>query len=107
MNELRSRFTGVFTALVTPFRDGSIDFAAFDALVERQIAAGVAGLVPVGDSGDAMGPSGFEEGIFVRTFVVLEESSTKVVSTCVVRPCRVPARGMKPFLGELGLDSTL
>lgn len=53
MTELRSRFTGVFTALVTPFRDGSIDFDAFDALVERQIAAGVAGLVPVGTTGEA------------------------------------------------------
>lgn len=50
----RTRFDGVFTALVTPFTDtGSIDWAAFDALIDRQIDAGIAGLVPVGTTGEA------------------------------------------------------
>lgn len=53
MNSIAERFTGVFTALVTPFRDGRVDTGAFEALVERQIAAGVAGLVPVGTTGEA------------------------------------------------------
>ncbi len=44
---------GVFTALVTPFRDGAVDVAAFEALVERQVAAGVAGLVTAGTTGEA------------------------------------------------------
>ncbi len=44
---------GVFTALVTPFRDGKVDTGAFEALVERQIAAGVAGLVTAGTTGEA------------------------------------------------------
>ncbi len=48
----RSRFRGVFTALVTPFRRGQLDEAAFVALVERQIAGGVHGLVPVGTTGE-------------------------------------------------------
>ncbi|MCE1236287.1 MAG: 4-hydroxy-tetrahydrodipicolinate synthase [Hyphomicrobiales bacterium] len=48
-----SRWSGVFTALVTPFRDDAIDFDAYDALVERQLEAGVAGLVPVGTTGEA------------------------------------------------------
>lgn len=49
-----SRFDGVFTALVTPFHaDGSIDWAAFDRLIDRQLEAGVAGLVPVGTTGEA------------------------------------------------------
>lgn len=50
----RSRFDGVFTALVTPFTDtGAIDWPAFDALIDRQLAAGIAGLVPVGTTGEA------------------------------------------------------
>ena len=50
----RSRLDGVFTALVTPFTDtGAIDWPAFDALIERQLAAGIAGLVPVGTTGEA------------------------------------------------------
>ncbi len=45
-------FAGAFTALVTPFREGRVDEAAFAALIERQIAAGVHGLVPVGTTGE-------------------------------------------------------
>lgn len=53
MQDLHERFNGVFTALITPFKDGAVDTAAYDALVERQIEAGVAGLVPVGTTGEA------------------------------------------------------
>lgn len=49
-----TRLNGVFTALVTPFEaDGGIDWQAFDRLIERQIRAGIAGLVPVGTTGEA------------------------------------------------------
>ena len=44
---------GIYTALVTPFRDGALDEDAWRRLVARQIAAGVAGLVPVGCTGEA------------------------------------------------------
>jgi 4-hydroxy-tetrahydrodipicolinate synthase len=47
------RFKGVFTALVTPFRNGVVDHAAFEALLDRQLEAGIAGLVPVGTTGEA------------------------------------------------------
>lgn len=53
MQNIRDRFNGVFTALITPFKDGSVDLLAFDALIERQLEAGVAGLVPVGTTGEA------------------------------------------------------
>jgi 4-hydroxy-tetrahydrodipicolinate synthase len=49
-----TRFDGVFTALVTPFTsDMKIDWSAFDALIDRQLAAGIHGLVPVGTTGEA------------------------------------------------------
>lgn len=45
--------TGLFTALVTPFgADGALDGPALTALVERQVAAGAAGLVPIGGTGE-------------------------------------------------------
>ena len=44
--------SGVLTALVTPFRNGRLDEPAFRGLVERQVAAGVHGLVPVGTTGE-------------------------------------------------------
>ena len=49
-----SRFDGVFTALVTPFdAEGGIDWPAFDRLIDRQLDAGITGLVPVGTTGEA------------------------------------------------------
>jgi len=46
-------FQGVMTALVTPFKQGKIDEEAFRAHLERQIEAGVDGVVPVGSTGEA------------------------------------------------------
>src|SRR6266567_4309308 len=46
-------FRGTFTALVTPFRDGAIDVAAFEKLIESQIAAGISGVVAVGTTGES------------------------------------------------------
>ncbi|PYR77443.1 MAG: 4-hydroxy-tetrahydrodipicolinate synthase [Acidobacteria bacterium] len=51
---MRTRFTGVGTALVTPFRkDGSVDEAAVRTLARRQIDGGVHFLSPVGTTGEA------------------------------------------------------
>jgi 4-hydroxy-tetrahydrodipicolinate synthase len=47
------RFSGTYTALITPFRNGSVDVEAFRALIERQIAGGVDGIVPVGTTGES------------------------------------------------------
>jgi 4-hydroxy-tetrahydrodipicolinate synthase len=47
-------FTGTGTALVTPFRrDGSLDEATLQALVKRQIGAGIDFLVPCGTTGES------------------------------------------------------
>lgn len=46
-------FKGSLTALVTPFRDGSVDERAFTRIVEWQIAEGIHGLVPVGTTGES------------------------------------------------------
>ena len=46
-------FHGTFTALVTPFRDSSIDVSAFEQLIETQIAAGITGIVAIGTTGES------------------------------------------------------
>ncbi len=46
-------YEGVFTALVTPFRDGEIDAPALHALVDHQIDAGIDGVVPCGSTGES------------------------------------------------------
>lgn len=68
MTDLTTRFRGVFTALITPFRDGAVDQVAFAELVERQLEAGVSGLVPVGTTGEAATLSDAEaEDLISRT----------------------------------------
>jgi 4-hydroxy-tetrahydrodipicolinate synthase len=47
------RLQGVMTALVTPMRDGAVDYDALTRLCEWQIADGVDGLVAVGTTGES------------------------------------------------------
>lgn len=48
------KFQGVFTALITPFKDdGSLDEDTYASLVERQIKSGIAGIVPCGTTGES------------------------------------------------------
>ncbi len=46
-------FRGTFTALVTPFREGAIDFTALENLIESQIVAGIDGIIAVGTTGES------------------------------------------------------
>jgi 4-hydroxy-tetrahydrodipicolinate synthase len=57
---LTRALSGCYTALLTPFRDGQLDEPALRTLVERQIAAGVSGLVPCGTTGEAPALSAME-----------------------------------------------
>src|SRR5437764_1542031 len=57
-------FTGIYTAMVTPFKDGKVDELAFERLIRAQIKGGVDGIVPVGTTGESPTLS-FEEHIYV------------------------------------------
>ncbi|MEE2692776.1 MAG: 4-hydroxy-tetrahydrodipicolinate synthase [Pseudomonadota bacterium] len=48
-----TRIQGCITALVTPFRNGAVDEKGFQNLVDRQVKAGVHGVVPVGTTGES------------------------------------------------------
>jgi 4-hydroxy-tetrahydrodipicolinate synthase len=80
-------FSGAITALITPLRDGVVDEAAFEALVERQIAAGVDGLVPVGTTGE--------------TSTLSHEEHKRVVTLCVEA-----ARRRVPVIAGAGSNAT-
>lgn len=47
------RFRGAWTALVTPFRDGAVDYPALGRLIDMQIGEGIDGLVACGCTGEA------------------------------------------------------
>jgi 4-hydroxy-tetrahydrodipicolinate synthase len=80
-------FKGVMTALVTPFREGRVDEAAFRRLVERQIESGVHGLVPVGTTGE--------------TATLSTEEHKRVVALCVEI-----AAGRTPVIAGAGANAT-
>ena len=80
-------FKGAIPALVTPFRNGEVDEKAFVALVERQIAAGVHGLVPVGTTGE--------------TATLSHEEHKRVVELCVET-----SAGRVPVIAGAGSNST-
>ena len=82
-----SLFKGVFPALITPFKDGKLDESAFVALVERQIAGGVHGLVPVGTTGE--------------TATLSHDEHRRVVELCVET-----ARGRVPVIAGAGSNAT-
>ena len=83
----KSRFRGSFTALVTPFKNGSLDEKAFRDLVEWQIVEGTKGLVPVGTTGESPTLSHHEHKL--------------VVEWCVDQ-----ARGRVPVIAGAGSNAT-
>ena len=52
MNMYNIDLTGCGTALITPFKNGEVDYEAFAALVDRQVEAGIDFLVPLGTTGE-------------------------------------------------------
>jgi 4-hydroxy-tetrahydrodipicolinate synthase len=81
-------FRGSIPALITPFRDGKVDEAAFQAFVEWQIAEGSHGLVPCGTTGESPTLSHAEH--------------KRVVEMCVEA-----AAGRVPVIAGTGSNSTV
>src|SRR6516225_7675925 len=87
MTSIRNRIKGSLTALVTPFKNGKVDEAAFRALVAWQIAEGTQGLVPCGTTGESP--------------TLSHEEHDRVIELCVEE-----ARGRVPVIVGAGSNST-
>ena len=72
--------TGTLTAIVTPFRDGLVDFASLKKLVEFQIRGGIDGLVPVGTTGESPTLSHDEHIDVIRSVVADARGRVPVVA---------------------------
>ena len=83
----KTKFRGSLTALVTPFKNGALDEAAFRGLVSWQIAQGSHGLVPVGTTGESPTLSHAEHH--------------RVVEMCIDE-----AKGRVPVIAGAGSNST-
>jgi 4-hydroxy-tetrahydrodipicolinate synthase len=86
-NMTAHRLKGSITALVTPFRDGSLDEEALRALVTWQIESGTHGLVPVGTTGESP--------------TLTHAEHMKVVEICIEE-----ARGRVPVIAGAGSNAT-
>ncbi len=80
-------FKGSIPALITPFKDGEIDWPAFDAFVEWQIEQGSHGLVPCGTTGESP--------------TLSHDEHNKVIERCVD-----VAGGRVPVIAGAGSNST-
>jgi len=87
MTSIRDRIRGSITALITPFKDGRIDEAAFRKLVNWQIAEGTQGLVPCGTTGESP--------------TLSHEEHNRVIEICVEE-----TRGRVPVIAGAGSNST-
>lgn len=80
-------FHGSIPALVTPFRDNTVDEAAYRELIERQIAGGSAAVVPVGTTGESA--------------TLTHEEHRRAVSVCLDT-----VRGRVPVIAGCGSNAT-
>jgi 4-hydroxy-tetrahydrodipicolinate synthase len=62
-------FAGALTALVTPFRNGEVDYKALRELVEAQVQGGIDGVVPCGSTGESVNLSDEEHAGVIRAVV--------------------------------------
>lgn len=73
-------FSGAFTALVTPFRNGGVDVEALEGMVEFQIQQGVSGLVPCGTTGETPAMSEDEDRLVIGTVVRVANGRVPVIA---------------------------
>ena len=73
-------FTGTYTAIVTPFRNGAIDEAAFEHLVKLQIKGGVDGIVPVGTTGESPTVNVDEHVRLIEMAVKFSDGKLKIIA---------------------------
>jgi len=72
---------GTYTALITPFgRDGAVDFGKLKELVDRQVAGGVAGVVPVGTTGESPTLTVAEHGEVIAKTIEYAAGRVQVVA---------------------------
>ena len=101
-----SIFTGAGTALVTPFNDKGIDFAAFETLVEYQIDGGIDALIVCGTTGESSTMS-MEEDLEAIEFVVKHTAGRVPVIAGTGSNCTSHAIEMSMLASDLGVDGIL
>jgi 4-hydroxy-tetrahydrodipicolinate synthase len=99
-------FRGTFTAVVTPFRNGAVDFAAFDQLVEAQIAAGITGIIAVGTTGESPTLTHEEKHEVIERTIKIAKDRCQVIAGAGTNSTRDSIEAAK-FAEKAGADGAL
>ncbi|OJW49085.1 MAG: 4-hydroxy-tetrahydrodipicolinate synthase [Alphaproteobacteria bacterium 41-28] len=84
-------FQGVYTAIITPFRDGKVDEKKLEELVAFQVGAGVKGIVPCGTTGEYL--------------LLTREEQKRIIEICV-KTCQGKAHVI-PGTAALSINDTI
>lgn len=107
MSQTKPLFSGVFTAIVTPFKaDQSLDLPAFKKLVDVQIEAGIHGLVVAGSTGEAMTLTDDERALLVKTCVEHAKGHVPVIAGAGASSTDVACH-LQKRMKEAGASGTL
>ena len=100
-------FQGTYTALITPFnRDGSVDYGCLRALVDQQAAAGIAGVCPVGTTGESPTLDYEEHAQVIRKTVEYAAGRMQVVAGTGANSTREAVELTRHAIDD-GADATL
>ena len=100
-------FKGTYTALITPFnRDGSVDYGCLRALVDQQAAAGIAGVCPVGTTGESPTLDYEEHAEVIRKTVEFAAGRMQVVAGTGANCTREAVELTRHAIAD-GADATL
>ncbi|MGI5923269.1 MAG: 4-hydroxy-tetrahydrodipicolinate synthase [Lentisphaeria bacterium] len=98
--------SGCYTAIVTPFRNGCVDYEALNKLVARQLAGGVSGLVPVGTTGESPTLSVKEHNEVIE-FVTREAAGRCQIIAGTGGNSTSEAIELSKFAASIGVTATL
>lgn len=99
-------FEGTYTALVTPFRNGEVDYAALSRLLERQVVAGIDGVVPCGSTGESATLSHDEHERVIAFVIEKSQKRLKVIAGTGSNSTRESIR-LTQFAQANGADGAL
>jgi 4-hydroxy-tetrahydrodipicolinate synthase len=99
-------FAGAMTALITPFRDGQVDFKTLDELIEFQIEGGIDGIVPVGTTGECPTLSHDEHKKVIERVVKTVAGQVPVIAGAGSNST-AEAIELTAFAKKIGADATL
>jgi len=99
-------FQGTFTAVVTPFRNGAIDFSALEKLIDAQIAAGITVIVAVGTTGESPTLTHDEKHEVIERTIKFAKGRCQVIAGAGSNATRDSIEAAK-FAEKVGADGAL